>query len=261
VLVVDDSAPFRRMILGMLEPFGVRVALAGDPRTACVDLNGGEPPDAILLDAGLPADMLAEIAAALARLPSPPPVVGLVQQSLSGPRSLPDIAFAATLSKPVHRTQLVKILAGLFEPAAAPSEPAPRPETTKLADRFPLKILVAEDNAINRKVVAQMLARLGYSAKIVENGKLCVDLMQSESFDLVLMDIQMPEMDGYEATGVLRKRGDTTWICALTADAMPEDPVRCRIAGMNDYLSKPLRNETLRPAIERCALARKKLRV
>ena len=65
-------------------------------------------------------------------------------------------------------------------------------------------------------------------------------------------------MDGYEATAILRSRGDTTWITALTADAMPEDPMRCRIAGMNDYLSKPIRTDTLSAALERCAIARKK---
>ncbi len=264
VLVVDDSAPFRRMILEILESSGVRALPAGDLLTVRVDLGGSEPLDAMLLDATLPADTLAEIATALASLPSAPPVVGLVEHLLTLPSAPPGIAFAATIPKPVHRAQLLKILADLFAPPSAPSalvEPAASPAPKLLAERFPLKILVVEDNVINRKVVAQMLARLGYTAKIVENGRLCVDLMQSESFDLVLMDIQMPEMDGYEATGVLRKRGDTTWICALTADAMPEDPIRCRIAGMNDYLSKPLRNETLRPAIERCALARKKLRV
>jgi len=121
-----------------------------------------------------------------------------------------------------------------------------------------LKILVAEDNAINRKVVIQILKRLGYAPEVVENGRQCLDRLASEPFDIILMDIQMPEMDGYEATAALRSRGDTTWITALTADAMPEDPMRCRIAGMNDYLSKPIRSDTLSAALERCAIARKK---
>ena len=121
-----------------------------------------------------------------------------------------------------------------------------------------MKILVAEDNAINRRVVLQILKRLGYTPGVVENGRQCLERLESESYDIVLMDIQMPEMDGYEATAALRRRGDTIWITALTADAMPEDPMRCRIAGMNDYLSKPIRTDTLRAALERCATSRKK---
>ena len=164
-----------------------------------------------------------------------------------------------SLGKPVRIPALVQVLANLLSKVP----PAPRSTIARLPDdsmagKYPLKILVVEDNAINRKVVSKMLRSLGYSSEVAENGRQCLERLESESFDIVLMDIQMPEVDGYEATAALRRRGDTTWITALTADAMPEDPMRCRIAGMNDYLSKPIRTDTLRAALERCAIARKK---
>jgi CheY-like chemotaxis protein len=189
-------------------------------------------------------------------------VVELAVPSLTRSREPGGKAFQGCLLKPVRKEALYDLLCGVFSPAPDTPEVPPAPPADEiLSSRFPLKILVVEDNAINRKVILQILKRLGYSPQIAENGRVCLGRMEAEAFDLVLMDIQMPEMDGYEATAMLRRRGDTTWITALTADAMPDDPMRCRIAGMNDYLSKPIRIETLRAAIERCAIARKELRV
>ncbi len=259
VLVVDDSASFRQMIGETLESFGMCVTLAGDPLTVREILDAGAPPDVLLLDGGLSGAIFQDVAAALA-VAKIPQVLELVAPSMTHVPQPASIRFSAVISKPVRRAELLKTLIRLFEPPTV-DVPEAEPPAGLLAERFPLKILIAEDNAINRKVVTQMLDRLGYHPQVVENGKLCVELLEAESFDLVMMDIQMPEMDGYEATAILRQRGDTTWITALTADAMPEDPLRCRIAGMNDYLSKPLRPEPLRAAIERCAIARKKLRV
>ncbi|MEI8310024.1 MAG: response regulator, partial [Verrucomicrobiota bacterium] len=188
-----------------------------------------------------------------------PVVVELAVPALSRGGNLSGPAFQGSLPKPVRFASLSSLLLGLLSEKPAIANPPPvKLIDDSLAKKFPLKILVAEDNAINRRVVIQILKRLGYSPEVVENGRLCLERLASESFDIVLMDIQMPEMDGYEATAALRRRGDTTWIAALTADAMPEDPMRCRIAGMNDYLSKPIRSDTLSAALERCAIARKK---
>ena len=127
------------------------------------------------------------------------------------------------------------------------------------AERHPLRILIAEDNAINRRVIEHTLRRLGYAPVIVVNGRDCVEAAATGDFDIVIMDIQMPEMDGYEATAKIRAGGNTIWITALTADAMPEDPMRCRIAGMNDFLSKPLNPERLRAALAECFTSRQEL--
>jgi signal transduction histidine kinase/DNA-binding response OmpR family regulator len=258
-LVVDDSASFREMMQALLESSGMRVTLAGDLCDVRAELDSGEWPDVLLLDGGLPDAMFTDVAGAIAAAKIPHVVELMVPSLLRAPQSAA-IPFSAAIGKPVRRAELLKTLAGLFEalPVEAPKE---KSLPGLLAERYPLKILIVEDNAINRMMVTGMLEWMGYHPQVVENGKLCVELLASESFDLVVMDVQMPEMDGYEATSVLRRRGDTTWITALTADAMPEDPLRCRIAGMNDYLSKPLHTETLRAAIERCALALKKTQV
>ena len=117
-----------------------------------------------------------------------------------------------------------------------------------------LRILVAEDNAVNQKLVARLLEKRGHSVKVVANGREALDSLEQESYDLVLMDVQMPEMDGFEATGELRKRekqtGLHTPIIALTAHAMKGDRERCLEAGMDGYLSKPIRAQELDDLLE-----------
>ncbi len=263
VLLVAGNTSFQRMIRDLLEPLGMHVALAADIEGVKRAWESGGALDLLLVDTSLPPPLVSEISKILLALPplQRPKVVEIATPTLTGREAVSGLAFQAAIAKPVRRTTFLQCLTGLFSSRQfVPATPAVLPADHSLAERFPLKILVVEDNAINRKVVLQMLKRLGYTPEVAENGKICLERLEAESFDLILMDIQMPEMDGYEATAELRRRGDSTWITALTADAMPEDPLRCRIAGMNDYLSKPIRSETLRAALERCAISRKALR-
>ena len=259
ILLADDNNSFRMMMRDWLGALGGKVSTAGDIPSLKACWEKGGPPDLLLVDEGLPSAMLAEIALLLSKPGGETKAVGLTVPSLARAGEFPGVELQGSLSKPVRMAALLHVLRSLF--SRTPSAPEPLPagllEDT-LAAKFPLKILVAEDNAINRKVVLQILKRLGYTPGVVENGRQCLERLESEPYDIVLMDIQMPEMDGYETTAALRRRGDTVWITALTADAMPEDPMRCRIAGMNDYLSKPIRADTLRAALERCATARNK---
>ena len=165
--------------------------------------------------------------------------------------------FASRLMKPIKQADLFNALTqGL----------GARKKTDKvrlgvfdrtLADRLPLKILVVEDNQINQKVALHILSNFGYQAELANNGKEAVETIKMKHYDLLFMDMQMPEMDGLEATRRICRaflKKDRPYIVAMTANALKGDRELCLAAGMNDYLSKPLKPEEIRAAIERCAL-------
>ncbi|MGQ9658151.1 MAG: response regulator, partial [Fimbriimonadales bacterium] len=130
-------------------------------------------------------------------------------------------------------------------PQSVPSEP-----TTALPEAFPDKrILLVEDNEVNRKVATRMLAKLQLQVEIAVNGREAVQKASETAYDLILMDCQMPEMDGYEATRTLRQQGVPTPIIALTANALEGDREKCLACGMNDYLSKPIQADKLRQTL------------
>jgi CheY-like chemotaxis protein/HPt (histidine-containing phosphotransfer) domain-containing protein len=134
----------------------------------------------------------------------------------------------------------------------ADEETTPRQLDPDMAKRQPLRILLAEDNVVNQKVALRLLERLGYRADVVANGLEALDAVQRQTYDVVLMDLQMPEMDGLEASRRLKQSGAVTpspRIIALTADAMQGDRERCLAAGMDDYITKPIRVEALVAAL------------
>ncbi|MDD5200458.1 MAG: response regulator [Terrimicrobiaceae bacterium] len=179
------------------------------------------------------------------------------------------------LVKPIHAVVLAETLLrvgtratsrpavprpAIFPSAAAPARatpPAREVARTRPAEpAIPVRrILVADDNAINRKLLKKILDGMNYTATLVSNGLECVDAVKAGSFDAILMDIQMPEMDGLTAARAIRELGSEIPIIALTADAMPDDRARCLAAGMNDYLQKPLRPDALEAALDRAAAA------
>jgi len=126
-----------------------------------------------------------------------------------------------------------------------------RASNSKLAETHPLKILVAEDNTVNQKVVQQLLAHLGYRADVVANGVEVLDALERQSYDVVLMDVQMPEMDGLEATRRVRARYGAVGprVIAMTANDMPGDREKCLTAGMDAYVSKPVELEDIRAVL------------
>jgi CheY-like chemotaxis protein len=149
-------------------------------------------------------------------------------------------------SQPVH----------VAERAPAPVPPELTPE---MSAEQPLRILLAEDNAVNQKLALRLLERLGYRADVAGNGLEAIQALERQAYDLVLMDVQMPELDGLEATRQIRQRGsqlEQPRIIAMTANAMQGDRELCLAAGMDDYVSKPIRVEELVAALERCGARR-----
>jgi two-component system, sensor histidine kinase and response regulator len=168
------------------------------------------------------------------------------------------------LTKPVKQSQLFDCLATLTGEHLIAEPPQPRaaqaaPKNVLREGADHVRILVAEDNVVNQRVALRQLDRLGYAADAVANGLEVLDALERIPYDVVFMDCQMPEMDGYAATKEIRRReGDSrrTTIIAMTANALDGDRERCIAAGMDDYVSKPVKRETLSAAIERWTLDR-----
>jgi len=139
--------------------------------------------------------------------------------------------------------------------AAERQAPSSRPVRAAVPDQKPaanLRLLIAEDNPVNQRVASRMLQRLGYAADVVENGRLAVEAVDRQRYDVIFMDVQMPELDGLEATRRIRARpGPPPWIVALTAHALDGDRRQCLAAGMNDFLSKPVQLQELTAALDR----------
>jgi CheY-like chemotaxis protein len=167
-------------------------------------------------------------------------------------------ALDAVLTKPVKPSALHDTLVTVLSLAGPPDERTQRaPERPAvdpgLADRHPLRILLAEDNAVNRKVAIRLLANMGYQTDVAGNGLEAIEALEKKEFDVVLMDVQMPELDGLGATRQIRARWPDRplHIVAMTANAMAGDRELCIAAGMNDYVSKPIRPPELAEALAR----------
>jgi CheY-like chemotaxis protein len=170
--------------------------------------------------------------------------------------------FAARLVKPIKASQLYDVLATVLgkqiameSPTAQSAEPAS--PLSDLEARRQLRVLLAEDNLINQKVALKMLDKLGYRADAVANGKEAIEAFKKIPYDVILMDCQMPEVDGYEATWRIRmcereEQRKPVRVIAMTANAMQGDREQCLSAGMDDYLGKPVRIAELREVLERC---------
>jgi len=163
--------------------------------------------------------------------------------------SLIERHFAACLPKPIKLGQLYNTLTQVLgrQATAIKSQPdSPKSGDSPLALQLPLRILLAEDNIVNQKVELLLLKRLGYQADLVSNGQEVLDAISRQSYDVILMYVQMPEMDGLTATRyICQNYSQRPWIVALTANAMQEDRETCLEAGMDDYISKPIRQADL----------------
>jgi CheY-like chemotaxis protein len=263
-LVVDDNRTNRLILTEILESWQMRAAAADAADTALKMLRHaaerGQPFHLVLTDAAMPdvdGFTLAERIASDHQ--SPPPKVVLLTSAgspvLRGRRAK---LFVAALAKPVKQSDLLDAIVTAF---ATPA-PARRVRDRKGGPSGPpvtgvkaaLRVLVAEDNATNQKLVSAMLESHGHTVTVVGNGRLAVERSAQQPFDVILMDVQMPEMSGLEATAAIRKQEEGTGrhlpIVALTARAMAGDREQCLAAGMDAYVAKPLRVSELFAAID-----------
>jgi CheY-like chemotaxis protein len=171
------------------------------------------------------------------------------------------VVFAHSVHKPIKPAQLSAALErALLSPRPPSRSPEPVKSERSLAEQLPLRVLLVDDNAINQKVAVRILQQLGYQPDTAANGREALDKLDRQPFDFIFMDVMMPEMDGLEATRLLRKRqmigGYTNYqsriiIVAMTAHAMQGDREKCIAAGMDDYLAKPVRPKDVRDMLER----------
>jgi PAS domain S-box-containing protein len=261
VLVVDDNATNRRILEEVLAQWRMQPTAVASARAAIEAMEAAErakrPYPLVLLDASMPVMDGFDLAA---RIQQSPRLAGASIMMLSSGARPGDrarcfeLGISAYLTKPVKQSDLMDTIVGVL--AARPAERKGRP---RKAGARPakggrsLRVLVAEDNAVNQQVAVGMLERAGHEATVAANGREVLALLEKEAFDVVLMDVQMPELDGLETTAAIRDlertRGGHLPIVAVTAHAMKGDAERCLAAGMDAYLPKPLQPRGLDSAL------------
>jgi CheY-like chemotaxis protein len=246
VLIVDDNATNRRILKLQTEKWGMTARETEYPHEALHWIESGEPFDLAILDFQMP-EMDGLMLARGIRKHRDEKALPIILLTSLGRREIgaDDLDFAAYLTKPLKPSALYDALAGLFaKTVISPKTESARPVIdAELGAKHPLRILLAEDNAVNQKLALRLLSQMGYRADVASNGIEAVESVERQIYDVILMDVQMPEMDGLDATRRIRKLADVAqpYIIAMTANAMEGDREMCIAAGMDDYVSKPIR--------------------
>jgi PAS domain S-box-containing protein len=259
VLVVDDNATNRRILEEILTNWHMKPKVVQSARLALEELqravDAGQPYPLVLLDALMPemdGYMLAQ------KIQEHPHFGGTIIMMLSSADSsihqARDLGVAAALMKPIKQSELFDaIMTSLGMSLRGADRFADETEATRCAR--PLRILLAEDNAVNQKLAVCLLEKRGHAVTLTKNGKEALAALECDAFDIVLMDVQMPEMDGFEATAAIRSRERATGghlpIIAMTAHAMKGDREKCLEMGMDGYVSKPLQARDLFDVVEK----------
>ena len=255
VLVVDDHARGRDALVQLLHTWKITPTAVDSGAAALASIEAAEPFDVVLINRHMPEMDGLQLAARL-HDHSKTVKVPLVLLSPLGNRTaqVKDFDFAGVLTKPVRQAQLFRTLAEILTQQRATPMLAPTSDfDPTLALRMPLRILLAEDNMVNQKVAQHTLARLGYLVDIAANGVEVLLALHRQPYDVILMDVQMPEMDGLEATRLICAqwpKEQRPYIIAMTAHALTGDFEKCLAAGMDNYISKPIRLLTLVEALK-----------
>jgi PAS domain S-box-containing protein len=263
LLVVDDNATNRRILNLQTKEWGMITRETGSPLQALAWIRQDESFDLGILDLHMPEMDGVNLAREIHKLRDAQTLPLIILSSFgSHDPEVDSVDWAAFLTKPLKQSQLYQVLSGIFAPHEGQSLPKAQPAGEKvlvdphLAERCPLSILLAEDNVFNQKLALHLLGQMGYQADLVANGLEAVQAVDRQAYEVILMDVQMPMMDGLEATRqirLLQARQTRPYIIATTANALQGDAEICMQAGMDDYLSKPIHIQELAAALERAA--------
>jgi len=250
VLIVDDNKTNRLILKLQFESWGMKPMVAESGELAIKMLKDNPTFDLVIVDMQMPEMDGLELGRQIKEYPEYEQVPIIMLTSLGQITAIPGNIFSAQLLKPIKLKELFDEVHDVM--VEAQKIPVPKSNfntqleqlNVKLAEQLPLKILVVEDNLVNQKLVVSFLGRMGYKVDVAENGLLAFEAAQRESYDVIFMDIQMPEMNGLEATEAIlhaNTQPRPPRIIAITANAMQGDRERCIESGMVDYIAKPVR--------------------
>ncbi|HEY9639945.1 MAG TPA: response regulator [Coleofasciculaceae cyanobacterium] len=256
LLIVDDNATHRQALMQQTQFWGM-LPQAVESGTQALRLLQHSPFDLLILDMQLDGMDGLTLASEIRKLPQCQRLPLILLTSIGKSESslgMPGVEIAAFLSKPLKQTQLAQVLMQVCSRQTLPVyKKAAPPADVPMGQRHPLRILLAEDHPVNQKIALLILKRLGYRAEVVSNGLAVLEALRRQSYDVVLMDVQMPEMDGLTTTRHICQEWITPpRIVAMTANAMQGDRQLCLDAGMDDYIAKPIRIHELAQVLERC---------
>ncbi|KAF0200953.1 MAG: PAS domain-containing [Bacteroidetes bacterium] len=246
VLIVDDNETNRHIFTLQFESWGMLPVTAKSGQEALAIIEEDEEPfDLAVVDMQMPAMDGLELGRSIKALPFKGEIPLIMLTSLGKINKLPTDVFDAQLSKPIKLAELFEeVLRVIAEARNRRSNLADHNIDKNLAAKLPMRILLAEDNITNQDLVITLLSKMGYKIDAVENGRKVLEMMERKKYDIILMDIQMPVMNGMEATKIICEKypeADRPKIIAITANAMPGDRERYLSAGMVDYLPKPIK--------------------
>ncbi|MEO8890903.1 MAG: response regulator [Coleofasciculaceae cyanobacterium] len=258
VLIVDDNATNRQILTLQAEFWGMLTHAVESGVQALNLLSQGEAFDLAILDMQMPHMDGLTLGASIQALPKYQTLPLIMLTSIGKPEatdSTPTVNFAAFLTKPIKQSHLYTIFSQIFGKQFVYVKPSGNNAiqiNAHLSQKYPLQILLAEDNIVNQKVALLLLDQMGYKADVALNGIQVIEALHRQSYDVILMDMQMPEMDGLTATRCICQEWQKEVrprIIAMTANAMEGDREACLAAGMDDYISKPIRIEVLVQAL------------
>lgn len=260
MLIVDDNATNQKILTLQAQSWGMFTCAVESGARALEWLQRGVTFDIALLDMQLPNMDGVSLAREIRKQPQCQKLPLIMLSSLTKQdiyRQAQDINFAAIMSKPIQQSQLYNVLMQIFtgRPLKVIAPSTMTPSQRPLAESLPLRILVVEDVEIDREVIRLLLEKLGYWADLVSNGLEALKALRRQPYDVVLMDVRMPEMDGITATRQICQEQAPQMrprIIAMTAEVAGGDREKCLRAGMDDYISKPIRMEELRKILNRC---------